>query len=238
MMNTGDTAWILIATAMLMFMTSLGLALFYGERTRKKSLMNANGMSYTAFYVAFLAWVTGGYCIGLNNGESFLPCISHMFLVKVSGDSIVGTIPEWLFAAFQGMLAATAVAIISVVVVGRIKFSTWIFFSASWVLLVYAPLVHMMGGGVIFENLGALDYAGGTVIHVNAGGACLVLALLLGKDKKRGEAFPSSVKLTLLGAVFLWFTWFGMNDGKPCVSLPGYLIEVPNDWGGLSCWNP
>ncbi|MEM9326663.1 MAG: ammonium transporter [Bacteroidota bacterium] len=209
MMNTGDTAWVLVATAMVMLMTPAGLALFYGGLSSKKSVINTVGMSYAAFCVATLAWVVLGYSIAFGDNV-----FSHVLLRGIGIDDLAGSIPTLLFVAFQGVFAAIAVAIVSGSVEERMKFSSWIVFTLFWVLLVYAPLVRAIWGDAIFGDLGELDFAGGTVIHVNAGIAGLVLAVLLGKRKRIHETSPSSIKLTVLGSALLWFGWFGFNAGS------------------------
>ena len=216
-MNTGDTAWVLIATALVMLMTPAGLALFYGGLSNKKNVMNTVGMSYVAFCTATLAWVIAGYSIAFGpNGHPVFGSLERIFLKNISISQLVGTIPELAFVAFQGVFAAIAVAIICGSVVGRFKFSSWIVFSTLWVLFVYAPLVRLVWGDGLLNNLEELDFAGGTVIHVNAGVAGLVLALLLGKRKKKTihTTNPSSIKLTILGSALLWFGWFGFNAGS------------------------
>ncbi|WNJ18418.1 ammonium transporter [Pontibacter sp. G13] len=214
-MNTGDTAWILVATAMVMLMTPAGLALFYGGLSNKKNVINTVGMSFVSFCTATIMWIVAGYSIAFSEGgNAVFGNLDHAFLAGIGINDLSGTIPELLFATFQGMFAAIAVAIISGSVVERIKFSTWIIFSSLWVLLVYAPLVRMIWGGGLLSDMGELDFAGGTVIHVNAGVAGLVLALLLGKRKFNQSHDPSSTKLTILGTALLWFGWFGFNAGS------------------------
>tara|TARA_B100000949_G_scaffold234372_1_gene253246 strand:- start:12292 stop:13494 length:1203 start_codon:yes stop_codon:yes gene_type:complete len=214
-MDTGDTAWVLIATALVMLMTPAGLALFYGGLSNKKNVINTVGMSYVAFCVATLVWVIGGYSIAFGpDGNAVFGSLKAFFLQGIAPDDLIGTIPELAFVAFQGVFAAIAVAIISGSVIGRIKFSSWVLFSALWVLFVYAPLVRMIWGEGLLDYLGELDFAGGTVIHVNAGVAGLVLALILGKRKEHKETDPSSTKLTVLGSALLWFGWFGFNAGS------------------------
>lgn len=214
-MNTGDTAWVLIATTMVMLMTPAGLALFYGGLSNKKSVMNTVGMSYVAFCTATIVWIIGGYSIAFGEyGHGVFGSVEHFFLRGIKITDLYQTIPEILFISFQGVFAAIAVAIISGSVVERIKFSTWIVFSSLWVLLVYAPLVRLIWGEGVLSHLGELDFAGGTVIHVNAGVAGIVLALLLGKRKKHESNDPSSIKLTILGSALLWFGWFGFNAGS------------------------
>lgn len=214
-MDTGDTAWVLIATALVMLMTPAGLALFYGGLSNKKNVINTVGMSYVAFCVATLVWVIGGYSIAFGpEGNAMFGSLKAFFLNGITPDNLIGTIPELAFVAFQGVFAAIAVAIISGSVIGRIKFSSWVLFSALWVLFVYAPLVRMIWGDGLLHFLGELDFAGGTVIHVNAGVAGLVLALILGKRKEHKAIDPSSTKLTVLGSALLWFGWFGFNAGS------------------------
>lgn len=215
-MNAGDTAWVLIATAMVMLMTPAGLALFYGGLSHKKNTINTVGMSYVAFCLATVAWVVLGYSIAFgSNGHPVWGTLDAAFLHNITVDKLTGSIPELVFVAFQGVFAAIAVAIISGSVVGRMKFSSWIIFSVLWVLLIYAPLARMIWGEGILSGLGELDFAGGTVIHVNAGVAGLLLAMLLGKRKEHTvEEDPSSSKLTIVGSALLWFGWFGFNAGS------------------------
>lgn len=217
MINSGDTAWVLIATALVMLMTPAGLALFYGGLSNKKNVMNTVGMSYVAFCLATIVWVVAGYSIAFSpNGHPIFGSLDMMFLRNITVTQLTGTIPELLFVAFQGVFAAIAVALVCGSVVGRLKFSSWIIFSILWVLCVYAPLVHMIWGDGLLNNLGDLDFAGGTVIHINAGVAGLLLSILLGKRKEKTllEESPSSSKLTILGSALLWFGWFGFNAGS------------------------
>ncbi len=215
MMNSGDTSWILVATAMIMLMTPAGLALFYGGLSKKKSVINTVGMSYVAFCTATIVWITAGYSIAFSpDGNGLFGSLDMAFLSGIETKSLTGTIPELLYVTFQGVFAAIAVAIISGSVVERIKFSTWIIFSSLWVLLVYSPLVRLIWGEGFLSHLGELDFAGGTVIHVNAGVAGLVLALLLGRRRDHRSTDPSSLKLTILGSALLWFGWFGFNAGS------------------------
>lgn len=214
-MNSGDTAWVLIATALVMLMTPAGLALFYGGLSHKKNTVNTVGMSYVAFCTATIAWTTVGYSIAFGpDGHPIFGSFENLFLRNIPPTKLLGSIPELLFVAFQGVFAAIAVAIICGSVVGRIKFSSWIVFSVLWVLLVYAPLVRMIWGEGLLYDLGELDFAGGTVIHVNAGIAGLLLSLLLGKRKEHTSTDPSSAKLTIFGSALLWFGWFGFNAGS------------------------
>ncbi len=212
--DTGDTAWMIVATAFVMLMTPAGLALFYGGLTRRKNVLNTIGMSLIAFAVGTLVWVIAGYSIAFGEGD-FIGT-GKIMLAGLTDKSINGTIPELLFVAFQGTFAAIAVAIASGSMIERVKFSTFTIFSALWILLVYAPITHWAWGGGSTFNFGELDFAGGTVVHINAGIAGLVVAMILGKRRDYGKsAFkPFSPVLVVLGAALLWFGWFGFNAGS------------------------
>ncbi len=212
--DTGDTAWMLVATAFVMLMTPAGLALFYGGLTRSKNVLNTMGMSLIAFAIGTLVWVIAGYSIAFGEGD-FIGT-GKFFLHGISSDTVNGTIPELLFVAFQGTFAAIAVAIASGSVIERIKFSTFAIFSALWILVVYAPITHWAWGGGETLNFGEIDFAGGTVVHINAGVAGFVLAMLVGKrrDYNKTAIKPFSPILSVLGAALLWFGWFGFNAGS------------------------
>lgn len=214
--DTGDTAWMLVATAFVMLMTPAGLALFYGGLSSKKSVLNTVGMSYIAFCVATILWVVIGYSLSFGEGNAIIGDLSYFLLSSISVSDVSGTIPTLLFVAFQGTFAAIAVAIVSGSIIERIKFSSWMIFAALWVILVYSPVAHWVWGGGFLSNNGELDFAGGTVIHINAGVAGLVLAFMLGKRKGYGstQVLPFALKLTVLGSALLWFGWFGFNAGS------------------------
>ncbi|AFM05248.1 ammonium transporter [Bernardetia litoralis DSM 6794] len=216
--NTGDTAWVLIATALVMLMTPAGLALFYGGLSHSKNTLNTVGMSYVSFCVASVAWVIVGYSLAFSEGNGLIGYLDNIFLENININEIAdGTsIPKLLFVVFQGTFAAIAVAIVSGSVVERVKFSFWLVFSFLWILIVYSPITHWVWGGGFLSNSGELDFAGGTVIHINAGVAGLVLALLLGKRKDFGKSteMPISLTLTVIGSALLWFGWFGFNAGS------------------------
>jgi len=216
-LNSGDTAWMLIATALVVLMTPAGLALFYGGMTRSKNILNTIGMSFLAYCVTSVVWVMWGYTLAFGSDiGGFIGGLEKIFMKGIGIETLSGTIPEFLFAAFQGTFAGIAVALASGAAIERLKFSTWFIFSILWVTVVYAPVAHWVWGGGFLGNDGALDFAGGTVVHINAGIAGLVMALLLGKRKGYGKKafFPSSVVLTVLGAALLWFGWFGFNAGS------------------------
>ena len=213
-LDTGDTAWMIVATAFVMLMTPAGLALFYGGMTRQKNVLNTIGMSLIAFAVGTLVWVVAGYSIAFGDGD-FIGT-GKLFLAGITDKSLSGTIPELLFVAFQGTFAAIAVAIASGSMIERVKFSTFTIFAALWILVVYAPITHWAWGGGETLNFGEMDFAGGTVVHINAGVAGFVVAMILGKRRDYGKAMikPFSPILTVLGAALLWFGWFGFNAGS------------------------
>jgi len=213
-LNQGDTAWMLVATAFVMLMTPAGLALFYGGMTRSKNVLNTMGMSLIAFAVGTLVWVVAGYSIAFGSGD-FIGT-GKILLNGITDKSLSGSIPELLFVAFQGTFAAIAVAIASGSMIERVKFSTFSVFVALWILVVYAPITHWAWGGGETLNFGEMDFAGGTVVHINAGIAGFVVAMILGKRKGYGTTAmkPFSPILSVLGASLLWFGWFGFNAGS------------------------
>jgi len=213
-LDSGDTAWMIVATALVMLMTPAGLALFYGGLTRSKNVLNTMGMSLIAFAVGTLVWVVAGYSIAFGDGD-FIGT-GKILLSGITDKSLSGTIPELLFVAFQGTFAAIAVAIASGSMIERVKFSTFTIFAALWILVVYAPITHWAWGGGETLNFGEMDFAGGTVVHINAGVAGFVVAMILGKrrDYQRAAIKPFSPIFTVLGAALLWFGWFGFNAGS------------------------
>ncbi len=217
MLNAGDTAWVLVATGLVALMTPAGLALFYGGMSRTKNILNTMSMSFVTFAIASIVWVLWGYTLSFGPDVSgVIGNLSKLFLNGISIHTLKGTIPELLFVAFQGTFAGITIALASGSVVGRMKFSTWCIISVLWLTFVYAPVAHWVWGGGFLASDGALDFAGGTVVHINAGIAGLVMALMLGKRKgyRKEPFFPSSVVLTVLGAALLWFGWFGFNAGS------------------------
>lgn len=215
--NTGDTAWLLMATALVMLMTPAGLALFYGGLTQNKHVLNTIGMSYMAFCTGTIVWIVVGYSLAFGEGNAFIGDLSNVFLNGIGVNDVSGSIPTLLFVAFQGTFAAIAVAIVSGSIIERVRFSTWGIFSILWVIAVYAPIAHWVWGGGFLSESGEMDFAGGTVIHINAGVAGLVLSYLVGKRKEHGlkeVRKPSSIKFMILGSALLWFGWFGFNGGS------------------------
>jgi Amt family ammonium transporter len=222
-LDTGDTAWMMVSTAVVLLMTPAGLALFYGGMTRSKNVLNTYAMVVGAFVVAFVAWIVAGYSIAFGAHESaslqqVIGGLDHMFLSGISWTDLSGTYPTYVFVVFQGTFAAITVAIASGSIIERMKFSTWLVFVFFWIIVVYAPITHMVwgGDGALLFDAGALDFAGGTVVHMNGGLAGLVLAILIGKRAGLNKTAmkPMSIMLTALGAALLWFGWFGFNGGS------------------------
>ena len=224
-LDTGDTAWMMMSTAFVLLMTPAGLALFYAGMTRSKNALNTFTMVMGAFVLAFIIWIAVGYSIafGVNENamlQNVFGGFSNVMLsdAKWTDLSGMGAFPEYVFVAFQGTFAAITIAIASGSVIGRMKFSTWMVIVALWGILVYAPIVHMVwgGDGALLFDAGALDFAGGTVVHMNGGLAGLVLAILVGKRAGYNTAVmkPFSIILTAVGAALLWFGWYGFNGGS------------------------
>ena len=217
--SAGDTAWVLTSTALVMLMVP-GLALFYGGLVRQKNALNTFMMSLSALGIVSVQWVLGGYSLAFGPGSSWLGSLAWWGLGGVGAApnaAYASTIPHLAFAAFQAMFAAITVALISGAVVERLRFSAYLLFVLAWTTLVYDPLAHWVwGDNGWLHSLGALDFAGGTVVHVSAGTAALVAAIMLGQRRAigRGALVPHNVPFTLLGAGLLWFGWFGFNAGS------------------------
>jgi len=216
-MNAADTSWMLVSTALVLLMTP-ALAFFYGGLVRSKNALNTMMMSVAALGVVGVAWALAGYSLAFSPGGPGLGGLTHAFLrgVGLEPGPPAATIPHVLFMAFQGTFAIITAALISGAIVERMRFSAYLAFITLWSLVVYAPVAHWVWGGGFLGKLGALDFAGGTVVHINAGVAALVAAVLLGqrKDYARQATLPHHVPFTLLGAGLLWFGWFGFNGGS------------------------
>ncbi len=217
-LDSGDTAWMLISTALVMLMTLPGLALFYGGMAKKKDSLNTIAMSFVAYAITSILWIIYGYSLAFGSDMGgIIGSPSKVLLYGVDAKSFQGTIPELLFVVFQLTFAAITAALISGSFIERLKFSAWVLFVILWVSLVYVPVAHWVWGGGFLAKLGALDFAGGTVVHINAGIAGLVGALILGK-RKDATLLPSNLTLVVLGAGLLWFGWFGFNAGSALAS--------------------
>lgn len=216
LLNTGDTAWILMSTALVMIMTLPGLALFYGGMSKNKNVLNTMFLSLTGFAIASVIWIAYGYqfTFGSTIG-GFIGAPTNFLLTGISLDMlhVDTTIPELLYVVFQATFAAITVALISGAVVGRMKAKAWMVFVALWLTLVYVPIAHWVWGGGWLFNLGALDFAGGAVVHLNSGIAALALITVLGPRKDR-RLLPHHLGYAVIGAALLWFGWFGFNAGS------------------------
>ncbi len=218
--NSGDTAWILVSSALVLLMTP-GLALFYGGMARRKNLLSTIMMSFAMMCLIGIIWVLWGYSIGFGSDiGGFFGSLNFFGLSGVGmlpSDTYATSVPHLAFMAFQGMFAIITVALITGAIVERIKFSALLIFSALWVTVVYAPVCHWVwGDGGWLGNMGALDFAGGAVVHINAGVSALALALLLGRRKGFPGTImePNNIPLVAIGAGLLWFGWFGFNAGS------------------------
>ncbi len=213
-LDSGDTAWMLVSTALVMLMTLPGLAIFYGGLSKRKDSLNTIGMSFIAYVIVSVIWVFYGYSLVFSNDVGgIIGDLSKIFLANVNTNSLTGTIPEYVFVAFQLTFAAITVALISGSYIERIKFSSWILFSIMWVSIVYIPIAHWVWGGGFLAKNGALDFAGGTVVHINAGIAGLVGAIILGRRKDM-SLIPHNLPMVIIGTGLLWFGWFGFNAGS------------------------
>jgi Amt family ammonium transporter len=216
-LDTGDTAWILTSTALVLLMTIPGLALFYGGMVRKKNVLSTMMYSLTAAIVVSLVWVIVGYSLAFSGEGAYIGDLGKVLLNGVAFDALSGTIPESLFVIFQMTFAIITVAILSGSVADRMKYSAFMLFIALWVIAVYAPITHWVwaAGGWLFAA-GALDFAGGTVVHINSGVAGLVAAYVLGKRIGFGKEpmAPHNLTLTVIGASLVWVGWFGFNGGS------------------------
>ena len=216
-LNSGDTAWMIVATALVMMMTPAGLALFYGGMSRYKNLLNTLAMTFVSYCLASVIWMMWGYTLAFGSSKGgLIGGLDHFFMSGIGVDSLTGSIPTYVFALFQMTFAGITVALVLGSIVDRMKFSSWIVFSILWITFIYCPIAHWVWGGGWMGAMGALDFAGGNVVHINAGVAGLVLSLVLGKRVGYGKEamFPSSIALTALGAALLWFGWFGFNAGS------------------------
>jgi len=214
--DSGDTAWILTATALVLLMTLPGLALFYAGLVQSKNIVSVLMHHFAIAALMSILWVIAGYSLAFSGDGAWVGDLANSFMSNIALDSASGTIPESVFAAFQMTFAIITPALIIGAYVERMKFATILLFSAIWLLAVYAPVTHWVWGGGIMAEWGVLDFAGGIVVHATAGTAALVCALVVGK--RRG--FPTSVQpphspvLTMIGASMLWIGWFGFNGGS------------------------
>lgn len=226
-LNSGDTAWMLIATALVLFMSIPGLALFYGGMVRAKNILSVMMQCFAITGMITLLWFIYGYSMafstsgmeaGVINFNSFVGSLDNLFLKKLTLESLTGTYPESVWITFQLTFAILTPALIVGAFAERMKFSAMLIFMAVWFTLVYVPIAHMVwgGDGALMHEWGVIDFAGGTVVHINAGIAGLVACIMLGKRKGYPSAVmaPHNLPFTLVGAALLWIGWFGFNAGS------------------------
>ncbi|QFU08580.1 Ammonia channel precursor [Rhodobacteraceae bacterium THAF1] len=226
-----DTAWIIVATALVLFMTLPGLALFYGGLVRARNVLSVFMQCYAIACLMSVLWLAFGYSIAFGDGGALWGGLGKMFLIGIDADTLAGTIPEVLFFAFQMTFAIITPALIVGCFVERISFGFVLLFSGIWMLLVYAPVVHwiwgggMMADGGIFGEIGVRDFAGGIVVHETAGLAALVIAVMLGARKDRSKP-PHNPGLVFIGAAMLWVGWFGFNGGSQLAADGGAAMAL------------
>ena len=215
-LNSGDTAWMIVATVLVLFMTIPGLSLFYGGLVRAKNILSILVQCFAITCLMTILWLIYGYTLAYGEGNAFIGDFSKLFLKGVGVDTIDGSIPESVFFTFQMTFAIITPALIVGAFAERMKFSSVLIFCALWFTFSYVPVWHMVWGGGLISGWDAMDFAGGTVVHINAGVAGLVTCIMLGKRKGYGSTAipPHSVPLTVIGASMLWVGWFGFNAGS------------------------
>ncbi|MDR1820206.1 MAG: ammonia channel protein, partial [Methanobrevibacter sp.] len=222
-LSSGDTAWVLVCTIMVLLMSIPGLSFFYGGLAKKKNVLNTMFLTLIAFAVVSIIWVLYGYQFAFGSSMGgFIGYPAHLFMEGIGINNLHGSIPTVVFIGFQLTFAAITAVLVSGAVVGRMKFSTWIVFVIVWLTFVYVPIAHWAWGGGWMQNLGQyigmpgsglLDFAGGTVVETCSGLSALALALLVGERKDK-TLLPHNLGYSVLGAGFLWFGWMGFNGGS------------------------
>jgi ammonium transporter, Amt family len=239
-MDKADIVWLLVSTALVLLMTP-ALAFFYGGMVRSKNALNTLMMSFAALGPVAAMWALAGYSIAFAEGTPVVGSLAFAGLRGV-GLEAHGTVPHLLFMTYQGTFAVITAALISGAVVERVRFSAYLAFVVAWVLTVYAPVAHWVWGGGFLSTAGALDFAGGAVVHVNAAAAAFVAAVVVGprRDYGRRAMLPHNVPLTLLGSGLLWFGWFGFNAGSALAASDGAVLAFVNTWlapaAALATW--
>ncbi len=230
-LSTGNTAWMLVATIMVLLMSVPGIAFFYGGLSKRKNVLNTMFLSLIAFAIASLIWLMYGYQLSFATTSiaGFIGVPQNLFLEGIGVDSLTGSIPTFVFIAFELTFAALTAAIVSGSIVGRMKTKSWVIFTILWVTIVYVPVCHWIWGGGWLMNMGAIDFAGGVAVEVNSGFSALALAMVLGK-RKDTSLLPHNLGYSILGAGFLWFGWMGFNGGSALAAngLAGSAILVSN----------
>ena len=212
--SAGDTAWILVCTLLVLLMSIPAVAFFYGGLSKRKNVLNTIFLTFIAFSIISVIWVIFGYQFAFGSDISgLIGSPTNFFLKGIGLDDLNGTIPTLLFVMFQCAFAGLTCAILSGALVGRMKTKAWIIFVPLWTCLVYVPIAHWVWGGGWLMQMGALDFAGGTVVHINSGISALAVALVLGK-RKNDSLIPHNLGYAVLGAALLWFGWMGFNGGS------------------------
>jgi len=214
--DSGDTAWMMTSTLLVLMMALPGLALFYGGLVRTKNILSVLMQCMYAAGIIGVLWVLAGYSLAFGEGNAFIGDLSMIGLRGITPDSVSGTIPTYVFVMFQGMFAIITPALMLGAFAERMRFSVYAIFIAIWVFVVYIPLAHMVWGGGYIGSMGALDFAGGLVVHMSSGFSALVAAIFLGPRRGFGREpmAPNSLPLTVIGAALLWVGWFGFNAGS------------------------
>jgi len=215
-LSAGDTAWMLTATALVLFMTIPGLALFYAGMVRAKNVLSVLMQCFAITGLATIIWIIVGYSLAFTGDGAYWGSLEKAFLKGVTVDALSGTIPETVFMTFQMTFAIITPALIVGAFAERMKFSAMLWFMGIWLILVYAPICHWVWGGGWLGEMGVLDFAGGTVVHINAGIAGLVACIVLGKRNgyTKTPMLPNNLGYTIVGAAMLWVGWFGFNAGS------------------------
>jgi ammonium transporter, Amt family len=221
--NSGDTAWMIVATALVLLMTIPGLALFYGGMVRKMNVLSIIMQSFAICCLVSIIWMVIGYSLAFSEGSAYAGGLSNLFLRNLTVGSISGTIPESVFMLFQATFAIITPALITGAFADRMKFSAMLIFVGAWSILIYSPLTHMVwaAGGLMFD-WGVLDFAGGTVVHISSGVSGLVAALMVGQRKgyRKVPFVPHNLVYTVMGGSMLWVGWFGFNAGSALAASP------------------
>jgi len=229
-LNSGDTAWMLTATALVLLMTIPGVALFYGGMVRRPNVLSTIMQSFAICCLITIIWMVAGYSLAFGDGGAYVGDLSNMFLKNLALEQVNGSIPESVFIIFQMTFAIITAALITGAIAERMKFSALLLFVGLWSILVYSPITHWVWGGGFLADEGVLDFAGGTVVHINSGIAALVACLVLGSRTGYGKEsiIPHNLVLTVMGASFLWVGWFGFNAGSAVAAngLAGMAMAV------------
>jgi len=229
-LNSGDTAWMLTATALVLLMTIPGVALFYGGMVRKPNVLSTVMQSFAVCCLMSIIWMVAGYSLAFGEGGAYVGDLSNLFLKNLTLEQVNGTIPESVFIIFQMTFAIITPALITGAIAERMKFSALLVFLGLWSILVYSPVTHWVWGGGFLGDVGVLDFAGGTVVHINSGVAALVACLVLGPRTgyRKEVIMPHNLVLTVMGASFLWVGWFGFNAGSAVAAdgLAGMAMAV------------